>query len=100
MYRGTCTQSSDRRLVFDICLWKSRNCLQGVENPAVELHQDFVRDLIKALMARPKPQEPSPIMLSIDQYLAARKQKLAGGEANADGGSLHSPDCTANHVGC
>jgi hypothetical protein len=53
IYGGTSDPSPARRLMIDIILWMNRDCLRHVENPADELHEDLVRDLLKALLAVP-----------------------------------------------
>jgi hypothetical protein len=71
IYRGTSSHSPARRLVIDICVWKNCSCLDTIDNPIMELDQDLVRDLLKALMALPKPNTPDASRIfDIDRYLA------------------------------
>jgi hypothetical protein len=60
IYHGTNDPSPARRFMIDICLWGDRGLLQEVENPVAQLHEDFVRDLLKALMAQPMKLDAKP----------------------------------------
>ena len=77
IYCGTSDPSPARCFMIDICVWVNRGCLGDIENPAVELHEDLVRDLLRALTAMPKPEETdSPWELDSGTYF---KQLIRGG---------------------
>ncbi|KAF2827200.1 hypothetical protein CC86DRAFT_369395 [Ophiobolus disseminans] len=69
IYCGTTDPSPARRFMIDTCIWTNRGCLEDIENPAVQLHEDLVRDLLKASMALPKPLSPeTPWDLGASNY--------------------------------
>jgi hypothetical protein len=78
IYHGTMDPSPARRLMIDICLWNDRDSLRSVANPAVELHEDLVRDLLHALMALPKPSDhtDAPWEVDVNAYFASLSRDL------------------------
>jgi hypothetical protein len=78
IYHGTMDPSPARRLMIDICLWNDRDSLRSVANPAAELHEDLVRDLLHALMALPKPFDhiDAPWEVDADEYFASLRREL------------------------
>jgi hypothetical protein len=52
--------------------------LRSVANPAAELHEDLVRDLLHALMALPKPSDHTDALWEVDadEFFASLRREL------------------------
>jgi hypothetical protein len=59
IYHGTTESSPAGSFMVAICVWDNRSCLRNVQNPALDLHEDLVNDLLETLMALPTSAERS-----------------------------------------